>query len=52
MPRYYFHIRHRTLALDKEGIVLADDAEAWDQATAACGEMMRDLKGALQRGPE
>jgi hypothetical protein len=43
MPRYYFHIRRRTLALDTEGVVLADDAEAWKQATTACGEMMRDL---------
>jgi len=52
MPRYYFHVRHRTLALDAEGIVLANDAEAWAQATTACGEMMRDLNGALKRGPE
>ena len=52
MPRYYFHIRHRTLALDNEGIVLADDAAAWEQATTACGEMLRDLDGALKRGPE
>ena len=52
MPRYYFHIRHRTLALDTEGVVLADDAAAWEEATTACGEMMRDLDGALKRGPE
>jgi hypothetical protein len=52
MRRYYFHVRHRTLALSNEGVILADDAEAWAPATTACGEMMRDLNGALKRGPE
>ena len=31
---------------------MADDDAAWVEATTACGEMLRDLDGALKAGPE
>jgi len=31
---------------------LPDQEAAWVEATKSCGEMMRDLDGALQIGPE
>lgn len=52
MPRYFFHISHGEDRSDLEGVDLPDDNEAWHQATLACGEMLRDLDGALLAGPE
>lgn len=52
MPRYYFHVHYKDGQRDLDGVELADDAEAWHQATRACGEMLRDLDGDLEPGPE
>lgn len=52
MPTYFFNVRHGSLAIDHEGTDLPDDSAAWQQATTACGEMIRDLDGALKAGPE
>lgn len=52
MPRYYFNIRHNELHQDEEGSEHATQHDAWIEATEACGQMMRDLDGALEIGPE
>lgn len=52
MPRYFFHVHHEHRQPDHEGVELSGDKEAWSQATRACGEMMRDLDGAFEAGPE
>jgi hypothetical protein len=52
MPRYYFNVRHKTVHEDEEGMELPDYKAAWVEATTACGEMMRDLDGRLEIGPE
>lgn len=51
MPRYYFNIRHKDVHEDDHGIELSDHKAAWVEATTACGEMMKDLDGALEIGP-
>src|SRR5437868_4627194 len=38
--------------LDEEGYELADRSAAWAEATAAAGEMIRDLDGRLQPGKD
>ncbi len=53
MPRYYFHVTHREPRVDDEsGLKLADDKAAWDQATRACGEMIREIDGNLSQGTD
>src|SRR4051795_12404616 len=54
MPLYFYRITHGEGAPPwaHEGIELADDEAAWVEATTACGEMLRDLDGALKAGPE
>jgi hypothetical protein len=52
MARYYFNIRHEELREDEEGSVHGTQHEAWIEATETCGQMMRDLDGALAIGPE
>jgi hypothetical protein len=53
MPLYYFHIfkngEHRS---DSDGLDLADDAEAWEEATSSCGEIIRTLDGKMLPGWE
>ena len=50
MPRYYFqvHYNDEPPSTDAEGIELADDDAAFAEATGSCGQMIRDLDGALQ----
>jgi hypothetical protein len=51
MPRYYFHISHGDGSkIRNEGIELPDADAAWVEATTACGEIIRDLNGALKPG--
>ena len=38
--------------LDEEGYELADRPAAWAEATAAAGEMIRDLDGKLKPGQD
>jgi hypothetical protein len=52
MPLYYFHVHYKDHQRDLEGVELAGDREAWQQATRACGEMMKDLDGDFEPGPE
>src|SRR5205823_2476659 len=47
MPRYFFNVYHNGAILDEEGYELADRSAAWAEATAAAGEMIRDLDGRL-----
>jgi hypothetical protein len=51
MPRYFFQVVHRDGAkVVNEGIELEDKEQAWIEATAACGEILRDLDGSLKPG--
>jgi hypothetical protein len=51
MPRYYFHISNgKGSKAWNEGIDLPDKDAAWTEATAACGEIIRDLNGDLKPG--
>jgi len=54
MPLYFYRITYGEGAppWPHEGVELADDEAAWVEATTACGEMLRDLDGALKAGPE
>jgi hypothetical protein len=53
MPRYYFNAyRNDREFPDTEGTELATQHDAWEEATEACGEMMRDLDGDLKPGDE
>jgi hypothetical protein len=54
MPLYFFRIAYGvgTTRLARDGVELADDRSAWEEATTACGEMLRDLDGALKPGSE
>ncbi len=51
MPRFFFHIIPGPKAsIENEGLDLPDTHAAWIEATAACGEILRDLNGALRPG--
>jgi hypothetical protein len=53
MPLYFFNITQGELRCEAaEGIELADDEVAWEEATKACGEMIKELDGKLKAGPE
>jgi hypothetical protein len=53
MARYFFNISQGELPRQAdEGMELADDEAAWEEATAACGEMIKELDGKLKAGPE
>ena len=54
MPLYIYRITYGdgAPAWPHDGVELAGDAAAWVEATTACGEMLRDLNGALKAGPE
>jgi hypothetical protein len=58
MPLYFFNFS-RSLAPEprpfkNEGLELDDNAAAWEEATTACGEKLREMNGALspRRGLE
>ena len=50
MPRYFFNIHHDDVELDPEGQDLPDQDAAWEEATTAAGEILRDLDGKLRPG--
>lgn len=50
MPRYYFHIDDGAPSRDDDGVELPDASAAWNEATITCGEMLRDMNGALKIG--
>jgi hypothetical protein len=54
MPLYFYRITHGAgaPAWPHDAVELANDEAAWEEATTACGEMLRDLDGALKAGAE
>jgi len=51
MPRYFFHLnRNDEASVDSDGLTLLDHQAAWEEATMACGEMIRTIDGYLQPG--
>jgi len=53
MPRYYFFVTHGPGAQPlNDGLELPDKDAAWVEATAACGELLRELDGRLVPGDE
>ena len=51
MPRYFFHLnRNDKAGLDNDGLIFLDHQAAWEEATMACGEMIRTIDGHLQPG--
>jgi hypothetical protein len=51
MPRYFFHLnRNDEAGLDNDGLTFLDHQAAWEEATMACGEMIRTIDGQLQPG--
>jgi hypothetical protein len=51
MPRYYFRITGSLhTEIKREGLELPDKQAAWAEATTACGELLRDIDGALKPG--
>jgi hypothetical protein len=47
MPRYYFHVYHRTFHADLVGEELHDKKAAWKEATATAGRLLQDMDGEL-----
>lgn len=43
MPLYFFHVRHSPQDSDRDGIELSDINDAYDEATAATGELLREV---------
>jgi hypothetical protein len=52
MPRYFFNIHHETDRPDPIGEVLADDNEAWEEATTTAGQMIQSIDGKLKPGSD
>jgi hypothetical protein len=53
MPRYFFNITQGKLPRPSdEGMELPNDEAAWEEATTACGEMIKELDGKLKAGPD
>ena len=53
MPRYFFNVTQGDLPREAdEGMDLPNDEAAWEEATTACGEMIKELDGKLKAGPE
>ena len=51
MPRYFFHFNRNDKALlDIDALTFLDHQAAWEEATMACGEMIRTIDGHLQPG--
>lgn len=52
MPRYFFHLTGHTSFVDKEGVELIDDDDAWSTAVSSCGDILRDIDGRLPERSE
>lgn len=51
MPRYFFHMNRNDEAnFDTEGLTFLNHEGACEEATKACGEMIRSIDGHLQPG--
>jgi hypothetical protein len=54
MPLYFFNfssaLTWKARPFKNEGLELADHAAAWEEATTACGEKLRELDGSLRPG--
>ena len=54
MPLYFFNfsspLTPGSRPFKNEGLELADNAAAWEEATIACGEKLRELDGSLRPG--
>ena len=51
MPRYFFDLnRNEEAGVDIDGLTFLDHQAAWEEATMACGEMIRTIDGHLQPG--
>jgi hypothetical protein len=49
MPHYYFSTKHGTQHTDYgEALELVNDRAAWEEATVACGEILKDIDGKLK----
>ena len=47
MPRYFSHVYHDELQVDRIGEELPDKTAAWKEATATAGRMLQDMDGEL-----
>ena len=53
MPIYHFEvIRDGQGVASSDGIELPDIQAAWDEATSAFGQLIRDLDGSLKMGTD
>ena len=51
--RYFFHLSHDDPPLkDTIGAELSNDKAAWDEATKACGAMIKEIDGDLHFGTD
>lgn len=51
MPLYFFNVtRDGKPASINDGLELVDDQDAWEEATTACGELIREIDGSLRPG--
>ena len=51
MPRYFFHITHDGSSVDDtEGVELPDRTAAWQGATRAWGQFIREFNAELETG--
>ena len=51
MPRYFFDLAHERPELDREGVVLSDDAMAREEAIRFAGEYVVDHPEMLRERP-
>jgi hypothetical protein len=52
LPRFHFHIHDGVDRPDPEGTEFPDLHAAWSEAVRACGEMLREIDGELDRNTE
>jgi hypothetical protein len=54
MPLYFFNFSRSPIPeprpFKNQGLELADNAAAWEEATTACGEKLREMDGSLRPG--
>jgi hypothetical protein len=54
MPLYFFNFSRvptpEPRPFKNEGLELVDDAAAWEEATTACGEKLREMDGSFRPG--
>lgn len=53
MPLYFFQItKNGKTVRPEESLELSDMKAAWEEATTACGEMIKELDGSLEAGTD